>query len=566
VDPYTHTTVLLITGSISSTSGASITQVTAADVAAVLQTVTSYSADVSTTATNVNTLVADLQSVVNNSADASNIIASIASPVGITGTVTDSSNNPIANIKIAVVTSVEWVTQAIIRTDAAGRYTVHAPAGDYVLAAINDTTSSTAASAWWTSGGGTTSMWSAENISVAGAMVTKAFKLVPGGRISGTVTAKANGLALNGLHIRLRDFTNGESLMNVRTGQDGTYNFNVVPGTYYISAMNGTVQPYATEVFNSPDGGTNMVQAQKIVIAAGDAYTANMSLLAGSKIEGTVTDASGSPIAGINVRVRDTTDTFFVEGQTTGLNGSYRFWLRPGIYSLRARGQTASNVDISAASTNSVVTFNAAVSQITAKLVDTNGNPANQAYAEVYDFSGTASTGSWLGYEHSNGDGSVAVYSNPATFVAILFKINAGDPIGSSIYLNKTQAGLATSVKAPISLGTVTLPAGGVLNGIVTKGVVPAAGALIQVRKGGKAYGTYGSNRFVNVRTMIDGSYTVSLPLNETFDRICAVDAAAINAWTTCTNAAVPGAPNGVWTAVDSVKLTVPATTVNFAY
>lgn len=562
VDQYTQTTVLLITGSISSTSGASITRATAADVAAALQTVTSHSADVSATSTNINTLVADLRSAVNNSTDSSNIIASIASPFGITGTVTDSSNNPIANIKIAVMTYVERVTQAIIITDAAGRYTVRVPAGDYVLAAINNTSSSPAASAWWTSGGGTTSMWSAEKITVAGAMVTKDIILVPGGRISGKITAKADGSPLNGIHIRLRDFTNSESLMNVRTGQDGTYNFNVAPGSYYISAMNGTLdQSYATEVFNSPNGGTNMTQAQKLVIAAGNTYTANMSLLAGSKIEGTVTDENGSPIAGINIRVRDTTDTFFVEGQSSGKDGRYRFWLRPGIYKLRARGQTSPDVDISTASASAVVTFNAAVSQITAKLLDTNGAPVSQAYADVYN----AGTGSWIGYEHSNGDGSVTVYSDPATPVAILFKISSGDPIGSSIYLNKTRAGLATAVTAPTALGTVTLPAGGVLNGIVTKGGVPVAGALIQVRDGAKSYGTLGIYRFVNVRTMSDGSYTVSLPLGVQFDRICAVDT-GLDAWTTCTAAAVPGTPNGIWTAFDNMTLSAPATTKDFAF
>jgi protocatechuate 3,4-dioxygenase beta subunit len=569
VDPYSDTTVQLITGTTSSKSGASITNVTAADVAAVLQTVIGHSADVSTTATNVNTLVADLQSVIANSPDSSNIIESIASPYGVTGTVTDSNNNPLANIKIAVRTYVEWETQAIIQTDAAGRYSVHAPDGDYVLAAFNTTTSSPAASSWWTStsesGGGTTSMWSAEKITVAGAMVTKDFKLAPGGRISGKVTAKANGRALNGIHIKLRDFTNTESLMNVRTGQDGAYTFNVAPGTYYISVMNGTLeQAYATEVFNSPGGGTNQVQAQKLVIAAGDVYTADMSLLDGNKIEGKVTDENGSPIAGINVRVFDSTD-MFTEGHTTGKDGSYRFWLRPGIYTLRARGQTASNVDISTASTSKVVTFNAAVSEITAKLVDANGIPVSQAYAEVYDVPPLESliAVSLIGREHSKGDGSVTVYSNPATPVGILFKINTGDPITSGIYRNQARLGSATLVTAPAALGTGTLPAGGVLNGIVTKGGVPAAGALIQVRFGGKSY-NWGKNLFVNVRTMIDGSYTVSLPLNVKFDRICAVDAGLEPS--TCGGSASTTSEALKWKAFDNQTLTQSPTTLNFAY
>ncbi len=162
VDPYTQTVVKLITGSISSAGTASITQVTSADVAAVLETVIGFSTSVSMAALSVNTLVTDLQNAVNNSVDASPIVSSLSSTIGISGTVIDDFNAPIPNILIMVETFNDRLIQAMVRTDSMGNYSVRVPAGDYVLGAVNDTSTSTAASAWWTSSGGTTGLWTAK--------------------------------------------------------------------------------------------------------------------------------------------------------------------------------------------------------------------------------------------------------------------------------------------------------------------------------------------------------------------------------------------------------------------
>jgi len=566
VDPYTHTTALLVTGSIAAGAGATMTQVTAADVAAVLQTTVDISANIPVASLTLSQLVAALQTEVQNSEDASAIIASLASPVGIDGIVVDSNGAPVANIEIRVRTLAESVNQAITRTDAAGTYTVRVPAGEYQLVAVNDTTTSTVASVWWTSGGGTTSQYNAEKVTVADAMITKDFTLVPGGRISGTVTAEADGSALNGVSIVLRDFMSGIGLMVMKTRGNGNYSFNVAPGTYYIVARNETIQPYATEYFSSANNGApNRFTAQKLAIAANAIVTADMSLLAGSKIEGTVIDPLNGdvPVPGFVVRFSGPSG----EALRTSLDGSYRIWLRPdaGLYTVWARGQCAKGINLSSVGTSTTITFNAPVEKITGKLVDSNGDPTGEVNISLWDASGTASTGTYLGNELSKGDGSIEIYTNPSTTVAIAFTVANGKPVGSSIYLNKTRfydlIGSTSLIRAPISLGTVTLPLGGVLTGIVSRSSdsMPVAGARILVRNGGKDYNG-GYNAFVSASTNVDGSYTVSLPRDVPFARICVVAAGFGD--NKCTGLTPPG--DGTWTALDDITLIDPITIQDF--
>jgi hypothetical protein len=74
-----------------------------------------------------------------------------------------------------------------------------------------------------------------------------------------------------------------------------------------------------------------------------------------------------------------------------------------------------------------------------------------------------------------------------------------------------------TAAAAPTALGTITLPAGGELRGVVTIAGVPTRNLVVQVRSGG----VIGANRFLVTRTRNDGSYSLSLPAG-TYDRVCA--------------------------------------------
>jgi len=549
VDPYTHATEVLITG-----SGASITSVRTVDIASVYQVVIESSSDVSTGSLTASQLTTALNSAVKNDIESSNVVASISSPGGITGTVADNSGVPLSGIMILVRTFGDQVSQAMTRTDASGIYTVRVPAGNYVIAAVNDTSTSTAASEWWTSNGGSTNHHSAGKVTVGTTIITKNFTLAPGGRINGKVTAESNGTALGGILITLTAFSSNENLLWMRTRTDGTYSLNAAPDDYIIIARNNTVQPYASEALNfTLNGSTIDDMAQKMSITPGATITADFSLLDGYKIEGTVSDPVTGPVDGVPVRFYDDATGAAVVSLRTWVNGGYRVWLRPGVYDVLTHGQTAV-VDASGA--NKIQSFAAAVGKVTAMLQDSSNNPVSQAKARLYD-----SARNLISYEISNGDGAVTLFSTITVTNDLLeIRIDNGEAIGSSIYLNGTQLASGTPVTVATSstttIGTINLPAGAVLTGTVTKNKQPAPNVIVQIRSGG----TSGSNRFVQTRTMIDGSYTISLPAGTTFDRVCAFD---VN--TTCPSGSINGA---TYAFSDNVLMGAEGSTntLNFAY
>ena len=135
-----------------------------------------------------------------------------------------------------------------------------------------------------------------------------------------------------------------------------------------------------------------------------------------------------------------------------------------------------------------------------------------------------------LSKEHSNGDGTVSLYATNANkdnnWMEI--KIDNGAAIGSSIYSGKIRlqdGDLGTITIGGVNdLGTITLPAGGVLLGKVTVAGIPQGAVRVQVRNvganvsnGGKGSG----DRFTTTRTMSDGTYSISLPAG-TITRVCA--------------------------------------------
>ena len=557
VDPYSDATVTLITGN----AGNNIATISLADIDAVTDTVIGFSSNVVTEATTADRLTDDLKAVVLNDEEGNNIVTSQSAPGGIIGTVTDSSGTPLANIRIRVKTFGDQVIQAITRTDTNGQYKVHVPAGDYIVGAFNNTTATMAASEWWTSGGGTPSHKTAEKVTIDATEITRDFVLTAGCRIKGKITALATGAALAGLNVVLVDFDSGIDFMSVRTHADGVYNFNVTPGNYFIAIRNSTLKPYATGLYNSAisGGGPTKTQAEKVTLTSGNAIEINMGLLAGYKIEGTVTDPVSGPVAGVRVRFEDTATGTTVEGMRTDRDGSYRIWVRPGTtYDVFSRGQIAAAVDVT--SGNQTRNFNAAVGRITGVLKDANGNPVSQVNVTLFERSGTSPTYTYkyLGKEYSDADGSFTVYTiDPTTSIIVEFKVDDGSMVGSSIYNGKYVRSGGTAVTAPAAgntttLNPISLPAGAVLTGIVTKGGQPAHSKSVQVRYGGgnTAGGTY---RFVNTSTVFDGSYSISLPAGITFSRVCVFDQPGDTTAPVCTN-------NVVMDAAGS------PTTKNFAY
>lgn len=541
VDPGTDVTKTLV---IAAASGVGLSSVPPEAVAEIQKTVEDLGNEIDSTAfTDLATTKALLVAQNTNDEEASNIISSIVTSGVISGTVTDSSNAPLPNIKIVVRDFNNWVTRAVTRTNSSGAYTLHVPAGSYILGALNMTGTSTAASEWWTASGGVANQFSAEKITVA-TTVTKDFVLDPGVRISGTVSGAGNSLPVRGIQIQLRDYINDQPVGGVQTGIDGTYRINVRPGNYTAGAYNTTFQPYATQLYNSTlsNGGTNATQAEKITLVPGTPKTANFSLLAGRIISGAVTDGAGVVVPGMAVRFYTSTGAF-VRGVRTNKLGKYRLWLLPNAtgqsYVVRSRGQALME-DLSTAD-KIAQDFTAVMGTITATLSD-GTNPVSQSKALIYDSTG------YLGFEVSNSDGTVTLYA--AASVKVEPVIDNGAFIGTQFSNGVKQTSTASLVPVGTALGTITLPAGGVLSGSVDVGGTPTGDRLVQVRSGGIAAGNY----LVNARTQFDGSYSISLPAGSYNVRAC--NPADAVATTGCANA------TSVWTSgTGAGQYSVPAIT-----
>jgi hypothetical protein len=531
-DPYTQATVTLVTGALAQ-AGAALGSVSASTIAAVQETVLGNSGNIALAGTpTTQQMVAALASSVQNDVEDANTVTSLTAPGGITGLVQDAAGNPLAGVQILVRTFGDQVTMATTRTGATGAYAVQVPAGTYIVGAINDGTASMAASGWWSTSGMQTSQYQASKVTIAAAPVTCDFTLQPGGLLHGTVSASDTGLPLSGITVALNDFTSGQTFMFVKTQPNGTVNFNVAAGTYYVSMRNNTLQPYATGCIDgSLGGGRNISMAAKVTVVAGQSQGGQMSLVPGHQIQGLVSDPVTGPVSGMVVRFQDY-DAGGVgsESVRTGADGTYGMWVQPGHYNVWTRGQQVNDVDCTAG--GQTVNFAAAVGQITATLQDQNHDPVGQVFVYV----SSAPSGSTQSFEISNSDGTVTVYTTAATSNAFLaFLADTGMPIGTSVYQAGSDAGSGTGILAAVTggsvvpapaagtttaLGTVILPPGAMLTGTVSSLETgqPMADQVVSIRIGG-ATGIY---RLMNTRTRSDGSYGISLPAGATLSTVIA--------------------------------------------
>ena len=555
VDPVTDTASSLIT------SNGNLSSLSNSDADFITDSVESLAHNIDSSNNTISLLKTALTTAVQDNTDASNIIASMSATGKICGTVTDSSNNGLQNIRILVRDFGDWVTRAKTLTKADGTYCVHVPvkgdsiptggtfSGDYIVGAINGTSSSYAASQWWTSTGGANNQYSAGKISVPDTTtVTKNFTLSDGGRISGTIYATDGTTPLENIHIAFRDFKNDEPVALTRTHPDGTFNVNLAPGTYSVNVRNFSLQAYAGGVYSGPTSGSttatspgeSRADATAITVTAAATTSTPMKLAAGAKVYGQVTDGTNA-LPGTKVRFYDAGSTkivgSFVDGRPVNKKGKYRIWLQPGTYIAHARGQNQT-ITVSSTTPTNVDFTSASIHKITATLQDSSSNPVSQAKVFVHN---AASPSGWDDFQISNGDGTVTLYSGVSSSL-IEIKLDGGETtLGSTIYNGKTQltAGTAVDTSADSDLGTLTIPAGSELKGTVTDSSSnPVANAIVQVRSGGTTAGY----RFVTVRTSVDGSYTVSLPA-ATYTQVCAIDAG--KASNTCNGTTTPAAGAG---------------------
>ena len=536
VDPVTDATSSLVTFAATDLATMGVDEITV-----IQQEVGDLVVDINTSSLTATGLSDALNTEALNNEEVANVVTSSVAAGTICGTVTNSNDDPLADINIVARDFGNWVTRAKTRTADDGTYCVNVPmagdidaftgatiSGEYILGAINRTGDNNDpglhASEWWSAGGTAYNQFDAEMIAVPDeAVVSKDFKLERGARIRGTVTDSV-GVGLEGVKVVVRDFDNRTPLTSARSRADGGYRVNVFPGKYLVVARNKTIQPYASEVYDGSAGSNDRNVGIPVSASVGSSIPINFALADGSRLDGTITDNS-NPVSGMRVMI-DNVDGGSADRLRTNKLGEYRIWLRPDSYDVYAYGQRRLAVDLSVDQT---IDFSGTVNAVSAVLQDIGGNPLSQVKFRLYDPAGPA----YLGNEISNSDGTVTMYTDLAGDHVAEFRIDRASSVGGNIYLDQTQLAsgdLIDVTAGDVDLGTLTLPGGGILTGNVYAGntgdtTTPIANFSIEVRDSDIPDPTT-ATRFTRIRTRGDGSYVLTIPPG-TYERVKMRDATA---------------------------------------
>jgi hypothetical protein len=246
----------------------------------------------------------------------------------ITGTVTDSSGNPLPGVEADVFTPGGATSAGGATTDASGEYTVSGlAAGTYWV--CFDATGAKGASLTgyadqcfsdlpWDGTGG--EIGSGTNVEVTNGAVTGDIdaRMQAGGSVSGRVT-DASSAPLGGVQVSLFGTSGEDYTVLALTAGDGTYSFNGVAAGAYDICFDGTTNTaapagYLRECYASggsvpwgPPGSAPSAAATAVQLSAGQQVSdidAGLSPAAG--ISGTVTTAAGSsaiPLSNAEIQV-----------------------------------------------------------------------------------------------------------------------------------------------------------------------------------------------------------------------------------------------------------------------
>lgn len=238
----------------------------------------------------------------------------------ISGLVTDTSKTPLA------------VTVAAYGLDGTLRATTHtvngvfnltlAP-GDYKLAAYDEQLVFA------------TQFYSMQKTFAAADVVTvssgttpgpvRLFILSRGARITGTTLDSQTGLPLGGITVGAYD-ADGNLLSTGTTSANGQYAIVVPAGAYRLVASDSALQ-YAA----SFAGGASYETARVFTEVEGAVDSANLTLTRGIAVSGTVRDASGAPISGVEIAAIDPNGNHAGTSTSTD-NGSFTILLLPNQY------------------------------------------------------------------------------------------------------------------------------------------------------------------------------------------------------------------------------------------
>src|SRR5262249_26373377 len=322
---------------------------------------------------------------------ASNIDFSLPFAGSITGTVTDTSGNPLAGVTVST-------GPATASTNGAGQYVLQGvAAGSYTISTTNTL--------------GYIDQTSAPVAVAQGSTTTGAdFHLAAGGRIAGTVTA-TDGSPLQTVAVRAATIS-GAPAGSATTLSDGSYVISGVrAGTYFVYTSNGV--GFVDVVHASPSGLACFFCAPAqigagVSVTTSQTTTVNFTLALGAAISGTVTDTSSAPIANVSVAAVTLFSGFGPSGFTAA-DGTYTIvGIPPGSYAVATSNNsgyinqvysghvcgncnTASGdlVSVTAGSTHAGVNFTlASGGPIAGTVTDASGAPIAGASVGIFNLTG----------------------------------------------------------------------------------------------------------------------------------------------------------------------------------
>ena len=350
--------------------------------------------------------------------------------------------------------------------------------------------------------------------------------MVVGATISGTVT-NAAGNPVSQVCVNVSSTTGSGG---AQTGVNGTYTITGLPtGSYTVQFNNcSSATNFLTQYYNATSTGTTSYSAATpYAVTQGTNYTGvNATMVVGATISGTVTNASGSPVANVCVYVNSTAGS--VGAATTAANGGYTIMLLPaGSYKIQFHNcssatnfltqyynGTSTGTAAQSEATNYVVTVANNYTGINAALTSgasISGTVTNAAGSPIANICVSANSTAGSGGAQTNGSGSYIITGLQSGAYTIYYWNCSSSNNYMIQYYNGTVGGTTLSSGAQqfsVTVGTnitglnATLAAGATISGTVTNASgSPVTNVCVY------ATSTSGSG---SAQSGTDGTYTIT--------------------------------------------------------
>jgi hypothetical protein len=251
--------------------------------------------------------------------------------IHVAGTVTNSGGDQLAGVAVEA-RSIDGQRTFDGSTGANGTFAVAVGPGTYTLAfgGLNGY-----AHGYYSTAGFTYDTNLAGLVTITTADATGKDVTLPGAmQIKGKV-AGSSGVGLADVYVRAEEAA-GDAFGDTRTAADGTYAVTVAPGAYKLAFFDDSgSQSYAHGYYGGAGFTYDWSAATPIGVTTASVIGKNVTLPPAMHLRGTVSDAGGVGISGIEIRVQDDGGT---EWTWTDLDGAYSMTVGPGVYTVMFAG------------------------------------------------------------------------------------------------------------------------------------------------------------------------------------------------------------------------------------